>query len=336
MEPLTNNEIEQSPETIEVTQAPSGYLNPDQVNPEKTLELVATKEDYKICRKIMRTASRNYSFASLFFPREKLPHVEALYALMRIGDDRVDVSHDGFKSSHHAIENWEDAYWNAFLTGDSPEPVIRAFMNTAYQFGIPPDLMSPYFRAMKDDLSISRFPTFNDLLYYMEGSALTVGRAMTYILGVRPKYKIKDALLGADSLSIAMQLSNFWRDIGHDWSIGRVYLPIEDLDHFNYSENDLAEQRINHNFIQLLEYEIERTEKYYQTAQGSLYMLNSGRWAVLSGLEIYRSILLGIRKNGYDVFTKRAGASTIQKIVISIRSYIKANSGSSGNNNPIV
>ena len=85
--------------------------------------------------------------------------------------------------------------------------------------------MAPYFRAMKEDLTVTRFPTFADLLHYMEGSALPVGRAMTYILGVRPPHTIEETLPYADSLSIAMQLSNFWRDIGPDWRIGRVYLP---------------------------------------------------------------------------------------------------------------
>jgi phytoene synthase len=273
----------------------------------------ASHEDYAICRKIMRAASRNYSFASAFLPAEKLPHVEALYALMRVGDDRVDVTHQGFASPLAAIEDWEQAYTHAFERGDSPEPVMRAYLNTAVTFGIPKETMSAYFQAMKEDLTITRFATFADLLHYMDGSAIPVGRAMTYILGVKAPHRLADALPGADSLSIGMQLSNFWRDIGYDWGIGRVYLPQEDLQRFQVSEDDLAARRISPNFIELLEFEFERTERYYEDASPSVSMLASGQWAVMSGLEIYRAILGGIRRNHYDVFARRARASTLRK-----------------------
>lgn len=280
---------------------------------------IASQQDYDECRWVMRNASRNYSFASNFFPPETLRHVEALYALMRIGDDRVDVSHTGFGSALEAIDDWERLYWRAFERGDSHHPVMRAYLDTAVQCCIPAETMSAYFRAMRDDVAapagqVVRYPTFDDLVYYMEGSAIPVGRAMTYILGVQSPYQISDALAGADSLSIAMQLSNFWRDIGYDWQIGRVYLPQEDLQRFSVSEADLAEGRISPNFIDLLEFEFERTDLYYQAARRSIPMLASGRWAVMSGLEIYRAIISGIRRNRYDVFTLRARASQLTKM----------------------
>jgi phytoene synthase len=276
---------------------------------------IASAEDYAACRQIMRAASKNYSFASNFLPREKLHHVEALYALMRVGDDRVDVSHDGFESPLAAIEDWERTYWRAFEIGDSPNSVMRAYLNTAIDCRIPKGTMTAYFKAMKDDLTITRFPTFDDLMFYMEGSAIPVGRGMTYILGTRAPYTLDDALPGADSLSVAMQLSNFWRDIRQDLEdIGRVYLPQEDMARFEVTEEDLAARRINRNFIQLLEFQFERTEGYYAHAKDSVKMLAAGRWGIMSGLEIYRAILSGIRRNRYDVFTRRARANKLQKL----------------------
>jgi phytoene/squalene synthetase len=165
----------------------------------------------------------------------------------------------------------------------------------------------------------------------MDGSAIPVGRAMTYILGVRYDCMIEDALPGADSLSIAMQLSNFWRDIGEDWGIGRVYLPQEDLDTFGYREDDLAAGRITPAFIDLLEYEFERTERYYARARESVKLLATGRWGVMSALEIYRAILANIRRNRYDVFSRRARASTLQKTGLVIKSILQVGLGSSGN-----
>lgn len=275
---------------------------------------IASPQDYQLCRRIMHSASRNYSFASAFFPSEILPHVEALYALMRVGDDRVDVSSAGFSSALEAIDDWEKLYWDAFDRGDSPHPVMRAYLNTAIERGIPKETMAPYFRAMREDLTITRFPTFEHLLHYMEGSAVPVGRAMLHILGVRRPYTLQEALPGADSLSIAMQLSNFWRDIGADWRINRIYIPLEDLERFGYTEADLAAQRIDTCWKDLLEFQFSRTEGYYAHAKRSVAYLASGRWAVMSGLEVYRAILNGIRRNQYDVFTRRANTSRMQKL----------------------
>jgi 15-cis-phytoene synthase len=297
-------------------------ISPLQILPQVSLRGgIASPEDYAACRQIMRKASKNYSTASNYLPGDKLPHVEALYALMRVGDDRVDVSHAGFSSPLEAIEDWERTYWEAFEHGNSPNPVMRAYLDTALKFGIPSETMSSYFRAMKEDLSITRFPTFNDLLYYMDGSAIPVGRAMAYILGMRPEYDPKQVLHGADSLSIAMQLSNFWRDIGHDWRIGRVYLPQEDMHIFRYSEEDLAAGWINDNLVSLLEFEFERTERYYDAARQSVKMLASGKWAVMSALEIYQAILSDIRANRYDIFSRRAGAGSIKKLSLALKSY---------------
>jgi phytoene synthase len=284
---------------------------------------IASPADYAVCHRIMRSASKNYSFASRFLPADRRDHVAALYALLRVGDDRVDVSRDQAGRSLEAIDAWERAYWQAFETGDSPEPVLRAYLNTALTFGIPAGLMSTYFRAMHEDLTITRFATFDHLYHYMEGSAIPVGRGMTYILGVRPPYALADALPGADSLSVAMQLSNFWRDIGQDWEVmGRIYIPLEDMERFGYHEADLAARRINRHLIELLEFEIERTEQYYAAARRSVSMLASGQWGVMSSLNIYHAILPSIRRNGYDVFGHRAGTGVWRKLVLTAHAWL--------------
>jgi len=282
---------------------------------------IASASDYKVCREIMRKASKNYSTASNYLPAELLPHVEALYALMRVGDDRVDVSHQGFDSPVEAIDHWEHTYWQAFERGDSPHPVLRAYLDTSLRFGIPSETMAPYFRAMREDLTVTRFPTFQDLLHYMDGSAIPVGRAMTYILGVRSTGTVEQALPGADSLSIAMQLSNFWRDIAEDWCKGRIYLPQEDMQFFDYHENDLAAGRLTPKFIDLLEFQFERTEAFYKRARTSVRLLAKGQWAVMSALEIYRAILTDIRSRRYNVFAGRAGARPWQKAGLVLKAY---------------
>lgn len=276
--------------------------------------------DYAACYRIMQAASKNYSTASRMLPADKLPHVTALYAVMRVGDDRVDVDHNGFSSPLAAIQDWRDSYWRAFETGTSDHPVLRAYLHTAHVFDISPELLHTYFRAMIEDLTVTRFPTFHDLLHYMDGSAIPVGRVMTHILGTRTS-RIVETYSAADALAIAMQLSNFWRDIGEDWERGRVYLPEDDMRQFGITEDDLAAHTIDHRFIDLLEFEMARTDAYYERARAGVSLLKTGRWAVMSALEFYHAILPSIRRNNYDVFTRRAGTSKLRKLGLIVQAW---------------
>ncbi len=281
--------------------------------------------DYAACRQIMFAASKNYSFASRVLPPDKLPHVEALYALMRVGDDRVDVSATGFDSALDAIQDWETRYWDAFAQGRADHPVMRAYLHTALTYRIPPETMRPYFRAMRDDLTVTRFPTFADLLHYMEGSALPVGRALTHILGVRAPQTLAQALSHADSLATAMQLSNFWRDIAEDWARGRIYLPLEDMQRFGVAEAELSRGDVSPAFAALLQFEIARTESYYQHAYDGVSCLATGRWGVMSSLHIYHMILRDIRRRRYDVFTRRAGTNHLEKFACATLAWFETN-----------
>jgi phytoene synthase len=272
----------------------------------------ALAHDYAECYAIMQAASKNYSSAARLLPRDKAVHVTALYAVLRVGDDLVDVNHGEYASPQAAIESWQEMYYRAFHTGDSPHPVLRAYLHTAQEFCIAPDILQTYFRAMSADLTTTRFPTFDHLMRYIEGSAIPVGRAMTHILGTTTRH-YNEAYPAADALSIAMQLSNFWRDIGEDWERGRVYIPQEDLQRFDYSESDLAARCIDERFINLLEFEFARTEDYYRQARDGVRLLASGQLGVMSSLYFYHAILPSIRRNRYDVFSKRAGSSRLRK-----------------------
>jgi len=119
-----------------------------------------------------------------------------------------------------------------------------------------------------------------------------------------------------------MQLSNSWRDVGEDWGVGRVYIPLEDLERFDVTEGDIAAARISERFVELMEFEVERTESYYRHARAGVRRLSSGRWGVMSGLEIYRAILTGIRRNGYQVFTRRAGSSPLGKLALVLKASV--------------
>lgn len=296
------------------TSFPQNDLDLDRKIPRRILA------DYAECRRIMHASSKNYAIASLFLPKDKLPHVEALYALLRVGDDRVDVSHAGFSTPLAAIEDWRDSFIQASKSGDSHYPVLRAYIHTAHQFNIPESLMLPYFQAMIDDLTITRFPQYDDLVSYMEGSAMVVGRVICHIFGTTTPV-VSDAYPFADSLSVAMQLTNFWRDIGEDWLKGRIYIPLEDMQQFSYTEKDLANHMIDQRLIDLLEFEFARTNLLYAHARSGIDRLVRGQWGVSNSLVIYQTIMDQIRHNHYNVFTARASVPAWKKAWLIARGW---------------
>jgi phytoene synthase len=96
-------------------------------------------------------------------------------------------------------------------------------------------------------------------------------------------------------------------------------LPGEDLARFRVTEADLAAGRITPDFIALLEFEMARTETYYRNARTAVRRLAAGRVGVMAALEVYRGIHAAIRRNGYDVFTRRASTTKPQKLGLALR-----------------
>jgi phytoene synthase len=161
------------------------------------------------------------------------------------------------------------------------------------------------------DTCVSRYPTYEDLEEYMYGSAAVVGLMMCRIIGV----EAEEALRHAEALGGAMQLSNFLRDIGEDWERGRVYLPLEDLKRFGYSEEDLARGLVNEEFVELMRFEIGRARMLYLVADGGMgYIPRGRRYPVLVARQLYAAILEQIEGQGYEVFSGRAGTTFAEKL----------------------
>lgn len=280
------------------------------------------RNDYRVCREVMRKASSNYWSASRVCPRDKIPHIEAIYAVLRIGDDLVDEEVATEVSARIAIEGWQKKYWKAFETGDSKYPVLRAFLNTAHTFNISPDLLDLFFRSMIADTATTRYETFDDLLGYMAGSAFPAGRLFSHVFGTKTGI-ISDAYPVSDSLAIAMQLTNFIRDIDEDYQKGRIYIPLKDLDRFKVRENDIGHKHMSTEFVYLLKYEINLAKKYYKQVERQLMdTWETSHWAIMSSLYIYRYILVDIIQKNYDVFSGRTGATRFQKMRLILSAWL--------------
>jgi phytoene synthase len=236
---------------------------------------------------------------------------------MRYADEIVDHPHDLPLDAQLSVLEEFEAETMAAVSGESvPNPVLRAYADTVHATGIEPETISAFMESMKMDTRVFRYQTFSDLEVYTYGSAAVVGLMMCRVVGVAEGQADRHA----EALGVAMQLSNFLRDVGEDWRRGRVYLPLEDLERFGYTERDLALGVVDERFVALMRFEIERARRLYEVAdQGMGYIPRGRRFPVIVARELYAAILDRIEAYRYDVFSRRAQVSRPAKLLVAAR-----------------
>jgi len=163
----------------------------------------------------------------------------------------------------------------------------------------------------------TRYETWEELELYCYRVAGTVGLMTLPIMGVAEGYTEEEARGPALSLGIALQITNILRDVGEDTVRGRIYLPMEDLERFKVTEEQVMEGYMDENYKNLIRFEIARAEKYYQEAEDGIPMLHpDARLPVRASAVIYKQILRKLAQNDYDNFRKRAYVPKSQKLMM--------------------
>lgn len=277
-------------------------------------ENLSLVECYELCRRAHKGHSKTYYFSTSLFPREVRPHVHALYAFMRYADEIVDSPGITTLDEQHAGLEVLEEETLAAVTGEAvSNPVLRAFANTTLASGIASDLITAFMTSMKMDTSVFRYPTYEELEEYVYGSAAVVGLMMCRVVGVSDER----ANSHAEALGVAMQLTNFLRDVKEDWARGRVYLPLEDLERFGYAEEELGQGVVDRRFVGLMRFEISRARALYEVAdKGMCYIPRGCRYPVFVARQLYEAILTRIEAQGYNVFGRRAQTSLAHKLQV--------------------
>ncbi|GIW13232.1 MAG: squalene synthase [Tepidiforma sp.] len=244
-----------------------------------------------------RAHSATFAAATRLLPGPKRRAIRALYAYCRVADDIVDEPGENREARLAA--------WGAAGVGGSGadgDPVLRAWNETRWVYGIPGHLPAQLIEALQGDLEHRGFDDWPALARYCYGVAATVGLMSMTIIGSRG-----DPALYAIRLGVAMQLTNVLRDVAEDWRNGRVYLPRDEMDRFGVCEAHFAEGRVDARWEALMRFQVERARQLYAGARPGVAMLNrDGRLAVTAALELYSRILDDIERRGYDVFSGRA------------------------------
>lgn len=282
---------------------------------EPTLE-----QDYAHCQAVQRAHGVSYYFATRFFPLEMRRAVHALYGFVRYPDQWVDCPDS--ETCPAAIREQLDAYERDFIRAVCGQPVslppLRAFADVVHRYKIPLRYPLEFLDAMRMDLTRTRYANYGDLQTYTWGSASVVGVMMCYILGATQS----EALQRAATMGLAMQLTNFLRDVGEDWQRGRVYLPQDELQRFGISEAQIAQGVVDDCWRALMRFHIDRCRTLYADAEQGIALLpREVQYPVLLGGRLYARILHAIERNDYDVFRQRARTTRAEKLTLAAATY---------------
>jgi len=268
---------------------------------------------------------RRSHFAPAFFllPASKRKALQVLYEVCRQIDDAVDESNE----SPDAVLNAWDKFFrdhDAQVLGPfGLERLANEFLSVVTSFGLPWNVMADLIhKGVGVDLNKSRFQTPMDTESYCYGVAGTVGIACLPIFGV----PVEEGRAYATRLGIAIQWVNLIRDVGEDAAMGRIYLPIEHLERFNYSESDLLSKKKLPAFDSLMRFEAEVARSHFKRAH-ELFPL---KWekelkpARVMGT-IYAALLLKLERSRFPVFDRQIRLNMFEKAAATIKAVTRRN-----------
>jgi phytoene synthase len=267
---------------------------------------------------LLSTHGRTFHFASHFLSPQLRQSVVTLYAFFRTLDDLVDEPAEGRRNEDIRLELLA---WKSWFTAGNPfsaprEPLGTRLAAVLAEHRVPNALFLDFLDGMTSDLELREILDFNEMYRYCYRVAGTVGLAMTHVLGACSP----QALAAAESLGIAMQLTNILRDVGGDLAAGRIYLPQEDLERFGSSRAHLLQlfkdgRGPDDRFRALMRYQVARAHSYYARGMPGIWMLPPKcRLPILIAGRLYRRILTVIEREDYDVLRARAVTSFPEKM----------------------
>jgi squalene synthase HpnC len=274
-------------------------------------------EARQYCRRLARTHYENFSVATWFLPQRLRQHFFSVYAYCRISDDLADEVGDT-NAALELLDQWESEL-NACYAGTPRHPVFVALSETVRQFEIPQHEFSDLLRAFRQDQTITRFETFNNVLAYCRYSANPVGHLVLYLCS----YRDAERQQLSDHTCTALQLANFWQDVSVDYAKGRIYLPLEDLRRFNVSEQEIAQNQNTPNFCALMKFEVERARDWFR--QG-LPLVGKVDRELAVDIELFtrggQEILNAIERQKFAVLGRRPSISKPRKLALLARAAL--------------
>ncbi len=200
-----------------------------------TSEAAAWNIIVRQARTVLRNYSTSFFIVTRFLPPDKRDRVEAIYAAVRYPDEIVDTFPLTPEERAARLDCWAADYETALAARSIKVALhqnvpcfLASFTRVVREAGIPPEHYRSFLTAMQQDVRPRHYSTLDDLIEsYVYGSAIVVGYFLTYVYGASTKQDFDRALASARHLGIALQLTNFLRDVAEDQRRGRLYLPLD-------------------------------------------------------------------------------------------------------------
>ena len=273
-------------------------------------------------RRITKKSNSNFYYSFFSLPADKRKALYAIYALCRCLDDVVDKSANRLEASE-ALLKWTTEIINMYK-GKPSHPLTIDLKSYIDKYSIPQKYFLELIKGVEMDLTKDRYGTFDELHKYCYRVASIVGLICAEVFG----YHNATTLGYAVDLGIALQLTNIMRDIKADTLNGRIYLPLEDLKKFGYTEEDLLSSTYNQAFVELMRFEAERARSYYKRAVETLPKEDQRAMVAAEIMRaIYSRLLQEIEHADYNIFSVSPRLSKFQKIFIALRTFFRNRMG---------
>jgi squalene synthase HpnC/squalene synthase HpnD len=278
---------------------------------------------YEACHRVARSSHSNFYYAFFLLPRKRRDGLAALYAFMRLVDDVADEKND-VATKRRGLAKWRAALDEAVIADGrvvvsalpGASEVLRALVDTMRRYSMPARYLHDLISGAEMDLTVSSYPTFDRLREYCYRVAGTVGLTCTHVFGFRDAR----ALDLAEKLGLAFQLTNIIRDVHDDYTIGRVYIPEEDLAQFGVKREDFAREEATLGVRELLRFEADRAWHYYNEGAALLNLIQpESRPALWLLVHTYSALLARIEELDFAVFSERVRLSKAEKLVFIAR-----------------
>lgn len=267
---------------------------------------------YTQCRQFSKQSGSNFLLSFWFLPREKRQAMYALYAFFRHTDDLADE--EGTDQAA-ALNAWRDQFHSA-MEGNFTDLRLPALADTIRRYEIPEKYFLESIDGVASDLTRTRFANFDELHHYCYLVASAIGLSCLPVWGVRPDFD-REAAVAA---GVAFQLTNILRDIHEDAQRGRIYIPLEDLQRFDVSEESLLKGMLSPGFEPLMRFEIDRAEQLFTKATDLRKDLHSDGLRIFDAMtETYHGLLKQIARSPEDVLQRKIQVGSWRKVKLFAR-----------------
>jgi squalene synthase HpnC len=308
------NGVQQAESSSEEVLAAAWKKLPERYHMPEHTPTLAEAQAY--CRELAESHYENFHVATWFLPKRLRPHFQSIYAYCRISDDLGDEV--GNAQQALALLDFWNGELDACYRGVTRHPVFVALAETIRACTIPKEPFAALLVAFRQDQTVTRYRTMEDLFGYCRNSANPVGHLVLYACG----YRETELFTLSDFTCTALQLANFWQDVREDYLRHRIYLPLADMERFGVSEEQIRDQKFTPEFRSLMEYEVAYAEKLFTAGMPLLHRVDK---ELAVDLELFsrggQEILRAIAKQNYDVLRARPVISKPRKAALLLRAF---------------